>query len=193
MRCDPSCCCCCSTWKPAQGTLNLFPGNAASPLCKRLLRGELKRGKSAWLPSQHRLVQRNSCLGSSASIKPAATAELCYTHRASRAPLSTRSPRPWCLASLWPAQGLSLYCRQPWTAAPAAREPFVCSPPIPAAPFPSAMGAGAQQGSCCCWLGDAPQCSQASPTQHLPSLRACRLLPSPQLCWVHPKYSPFHD
>lgn len=53
-------------------------------------------------------------------------------------------------------------------AAPAAGEPFVCSSHIPAAPTSSATGAGAQQGSWCCWLGDAPQCSQASPTQHPP-------------------------
>lgn len=43
-------------------------------------------------------------------------------------------------------------------AAPAAGEPFLCSSQIPAAPFPSVMAAGAQQG-----LGDAPRCSQASP------------------------------
>lgn len=67
---------------------------------------------------------------------------------------------------------------------PSCRRALCVQLPDPAAPFPSATGAGAQQGLWCCCLGDAPQCS---PTQHPPAPRCCAgCLPSPQLCWVIP-------
>lgn len=176
-----------------QGMLNLFPESAASPLCKRLLCGELKWGKMPGCHHSTDWCKETLVWGTEHQSCPGATGEFCYTESQ---PCSTEHQKP---STLMPQQPLaSSRCiplsQKPRTAAPAAGEPFVCSSQTPAALFPSATGAGAQQGSWCCCLGDAPQCSQASPTQHPPAPRCCAgCLPSPQLCWVYPNHSPFHD
>lgn len=125
MRCGPSCCCC-SAWEPAQGMLNLFPESAASPLCKRLLRGELKWGKMPGCHHSTDWCKETLVWGTEHQSCPGATDEFCYTQSQ---PCSTEHQEP---STLMPQQPLaSSRCipllQKPRTAAPAAGEPFVCS------------------------------------------------------------------
>lgn len=177
MRWDPSCCCCCcSTWEP-------LPRECSITSVQKTASWGIKTGEN--LPGCHHSTdwcKETLVWGAEHQSCPGATGELCYT-QSQPCPIEHQEP-----STLMPHKPLASSRCIP--AVQTALDGCPCCRRALCVQLSDPSGSISDRSRSQAGLGDAPGCSQASPAQHLPPLRACAgCLPSPQLCWVYPKHS----